>query len=432
MADNAASAKSEARRTELWEIFVIYIGIILTLLSLLLFAAAALANKNYHTLAGFMRDVAEATFPVGVISLIFERILRKYYVSTLREAVNEEMVSNLPRLTREAVIGAIDATDAIRTASLSIAHDMERFALAKIMTRQEMEVCDINFRSGVEACAASGHDKMFLLVGKTLTFTSKQTEAMRYGLENGVAFQLGLIDPLIISRDSEAQRHLRSRIEDSITRFRAFLLSDRGKWSGSIEIRRMPREIENAFSSFIKNGERISVLDLDLGDDASLQCSQVYIHDAARSNSFGARLYGSYVNLWNQSDFLMSFPARHKYVYIYGRRDSNLVWVRKEGLSTWELPGGKINVGEVADEAAVREFHEETGLTLSIETVFQTAESDKLAFIGAAGEGELLTSDPAIAEVKMYPLHRQWDSHELSYPLTDYSQYVRMIGYLGL
>ncbi len=419
-------------RAELWEVFVTYIGIILTLLSLLLFALGALLDNHHPALANFMTETAKATLPIGVIGLIFERILRKHYSAALRSVIREEVEFRLPKLTQDAVSGAFEARQALLSANSKIVSDLTRFALARVMTRQEMEVSDICFRRAVEALAASNRNREFLIVGKTLSFTSKQRETLRYGLENGVCFQLCLIDPVLLSRETEAQRRTRVKGEESLQRLRTFVLSDRKTWHGSIEVRRMRRQIDTAFSSFVKGRERVSVLDLDLGDDAALQCSQVYIHDVSDTLSFGTHLYEAYLDMWYEGEVVVDFPARHRYAYIYARRGKDLIWIRKTDLETWELPGGKIEPGEVADETALREFQEETGLALSIETVFQTAEKDKIAFVGRASEGEFALRDPAIAEIREFPLDHEWNARDLTYPQTDYARYIGIINHLGL
>ncbi len=66
----------------------------------------------------------------------------------------------------------------------------------------------------------------------------------------------------------------------------------------------------------------------------------------------------------------------------------------------WDLPGGKIDVGEDFAEALMREVLEETGLTISIQRVAGTAESESNAFKvvylimeGRLEIGQLLLSD---------------------------------------
>jgi hypothetical protein len=81
------------------------------------------------------------------------------------------------------------------------------------------------------------------------------------------------------------------------------------------------------------------------------------VHDQDDDRNFGALLYRSYKQIWSQSEYVSCYPAHHKFAYVYAvREDNNLIWARKTGLQTWELPGGTIEKGEVADEAAVREF----------------------------------------------------------------------------
>lgn len=52
---------------------------------------------------------------------------------------------------------------------------------------------------------------------------------------------------------------------------------------------------------------------------------------------------------------------RHKYAVIIARHDRKLLWCRHESRATWEIPGGHIEPGETALEAAARELQEETG-----------------------------------------------------------------------
>ena len=64
------------------------------------------------------------------------------------------------------------------------------------------------------------------------------------------------------------------------------------------------------------------------------------------------------------------------------RDDSGRWLLLKRSMSSkanpckWEFPGGKIDPGESFDEALLREVAEETGLTISIQGVAGTSESD--------------------------------------------------------
>ena len=48
------------------------------------------------------------------------------------------------------------------------------------------------------------------------------------------------------------------------------------------------------------------------------------------------------------------------------RRDGGLLLVRRCDSGAWELPGGRVDVGETAAQAAVREVAEEAGLRVSV------------------------------------------------------------------
>jgi 8-oxo-dGTP diphosphatase len=51
----------------------------------------------------------------------------------------------------------------------------------------------------------------------------------------------------------------------------------------------------------------------------------------------------------------------YNYVVIVAHFEGKLVWVRKKGTTTWEIPGGHVEKGETPTQAAERELWEETG-----------------------------------------------------------------------
>ena len=52
-----------------------------------------------------------------------------------------------------------------------------------------------------------------------------------------------------------------------------------------------------------------------------------------------------------------------KYAVIIARQEGRMLWCRHQARSTWEIPGGHIEPGKTAIEAAARELREETSAT---------------------------------------------------------------------
>jgi 8-oxo-dGTP diphosphatase len=53
-------------------------------------------------------------------------------------------------------------------------------------------------------------------------------------------------------------------------------------------------------------------------------------------------------------------------VFVVARRGDRLLLVRRCDSGMWELPGGRVDVGENATDAAVREVAEEAGVTVEV------------------------------------------------------------------
>ena len=67
---------------------------------------------------------------------------------------------------------------------------------------------------------------------------------------------------------------------------------------------------------------------------------------------------------------LSSNISTFNYVVVVAKHMGKLVWVRKIGSNSWEIPGGHVEEGETPDFAAKRELVEETAaISFEIEAI---------------------------------------------------------------
>lgn len=105
-----------------------------------------------------------------------------------------------------------------------------------------------------------------------------------------------------------------------------------------------------------------------------------------------------------------------KFVYIVAFRDLEFVMVRHRSRA-WEMPGGRVEAGESYEEAARREFLEETGMVLrDIVDEIHIPGSGGKVLVGFAGSRVSSPLSPEIAEVETFSsLPRR-----LSFPSAEY------------
>jgi 8-oxo-dGTP diphosphatase len=105
------------------------------------------------------------------------------------------------------------------------------------------------------------------------------------------------------------------------------------------------------------------------------------------------------------------------YVYVIAFRGDEFLMVR-HARRAWEMPGGKVEACESAEEAASREFMEETGYELVAPCVLEK-EDGGLVYLGQVGKKLSITpNEDEIAEVGFFidlP-------DNLSFPLVEYQR----------
>jgi len=105
------------------------------------------------------------------------------------------------------------------------------------------------------------------------------------------------------------------------------------------------------------------------------------------------------------------------YVYVIAFRDSEFLMVR-HARRAWEMPGGKVNPGESPEEAAVREFREETRYDVGYLKLLEV-EDGGLVFLGEVGKK--MSMAPNADEIAEVGFFRELPE-QLSFPLVEYER----------
>lgn len=108
--------------------------------------------------------------------------------------------------------------------------------------------------------------------------------------------------------------------------------------------------------------------------------------------------------------------AKEKFAYVIAFSDDRFVMVKHKERA-WEMPGGRLQTGEDYEQAAVREFFEETGMTVDIIGQVPEKRSFGRVFVGLV-RGRLLPKapDPKISAVDAFSELPE----ELSFPEVEY------------
>jgi 8-oxo-dGTP diphosphatase len=105
-----------------------------------------------------------------------------------------------------------------------------------------------------------------------------------------------------------------------------------------------------------------------------------------------------------------------KFTYVIAFREDKFVMVRHRDRA-WEMPGGRLMKGENYEQAAVREFFEETGMSLDVIGKIRISKPGGKVFVGLARES--LTEKPVewnIIEVREFSELPK----DLSFPEVEY------------
>jgi|SRR5271157_426467 len=103
------------------------------------------------------------------------------------------------------------------------------------------------------------------------------------------------------------------------------------------------------------------------------------------------------------------------YVYVIAFRGEEFLMVR-HARRAWEMPGGKVDAGESAEEAAAREFREETGHVVDSLKVLEV-EDGGLVYLGQVGRK--LSLVPNVEEIAEVGFFTELPAN-LSFPLVEY------------
>jgi len=110
--------------------------------------------------------------------------------------------------------------------------------------------------------------------------------------------------------------------------------------------------------------------------------------------------------------------GRERYVYIYAFLDEKLMIVRNRKREGWEIPGGRLKQGENYDDAAIREFLEETGHRLEIVSSMEADEG--MVYYGRVGDKLGEFDGDEISEVELVDRLPR----DLNFPEVEYRAYL--------